>query len=109
MSGDDNVALDLVEAGGHGVISVASNLIPDKMHSMIHAALDGNIQGAREMESELAGFFKSMFVETNPIPIKAAMAMKGLCIEKYRLPMCPLSSEENRQVVADALREIGIL
>jgi len=109
LSGDDNVALDLIEAGGHGVISVASNIIPDKMHDMIHTALDGDMQGARKLEDELAAFFKAMFVETNPIPLKAAMAMKGLCKEKYRLPMCPLSSEEARKTVSEACRGIGIL
>lgn len=109
LSGDDNVALDLVEAGGHGVISVASNLIPDKIHEMIHSALKGDIEGARKLEAGLAGFFKAMFVETNPIPLKAAMAMKDLCLEKYRLPMCPLATDENRQVVTDALKGIGLL
>jgi 4-hydroxy-tetrahydrodipicolinate synthase len=109
LSGDDNVALDLVEAGGHGVISVASNIIPDKMHDMIHTALDGDMPGARKLEADLAGFFKSMFVETNPIPLKAAMALKGLCIEKYRLPMCPLATDENRREVMEAMKGIGLL
>jgi 4-hydroxy-tetrahydrodipicolinate synthase len=103
MSGDDNIALQLVEAGGDGVVSVASNLIPGKMVEMIHAGLRGDFQAAKALEASLSGFFQAMFVETNPIPIKTAMAMAGKCNEVFRLPMCSLSSEENRQIVADAV------
>lgn len=106
MSGDDNIALQLVKEGGDGVVSVASNLIPDRMVQMIHAGLKGDFKGADEMEAALAGFFQAMFVETNPIPIKTAMAMAGKCQEIFRLPMCQLATEENRKVVADALASL---
>lgn len=103
MSGDDNMALQLIEAGGDGVVSVASNLIPGKMVAMVHAALEGDFGKARELEAPLSLFFRAMFVETNPIPIKTAMAMAGKCQEIFRLPMCTLATEENRKVVADAV------
>lgn len=106
MSGDDNMALKLVEAGGDGVVSVASNIIPGKMVEMVHCALKGDLQGAGALEAPLADFFKAMFVETNPIPLKTAMAVEGMCQEIFRLPMCSLSTEENRKVVMDALAKI---
>ncbi len=106
MSGDDNMALQLVEAGGDGVVSVASNLIPGKMVEMIHTALKGDFKEAAALESVLSGFFRATFVETNPIPIKTAMAMAGKCQEVFRLPMCSLATEENRKVVADAMANL---
>ncbi len=108
VSGDDNMTLSLIEAGGKGVISVASNLIPGKMVEMIGLALDGKFVEAREKEKSLSKFFKTMFIETNPIPIKTAMAQKGWCEEKFRLPICPLSSEENRRKVEDAVDSLNI-
>lgn len=106
MSGDDTMALKLVEAGGDGVVSVASNIIPGKMVELIHCALRGDIQEAGVLEKPLVDFFQAMFVETNPIPIKTAMAVAGRCQEIFRLPMCSLSTEENRKIVTEALAKI---
>jgi 4-hydroxy-tetrahydrodipicolinate synthase len=106
MSGDDTMALKLVGEGGDGVVSVASNIIPGKMVEMVHCALQGDIQAAAALETPLVDFFKAMFVETNPIPIKTAMAVAGKCQEIFRLPMCSLSTEENRKIVTDALAKI---
>ncbi|MBW2984245.1 4-hydroxy-tetrahydrodipicolinate synthase [Candidatus Woesearchaeota archaeon] len=97
LSGDDGITLDLIKAGGHGVVSVASNLIPDKMVAMVSAALNGNMEEAEKLNSEMAEFFEGEFIETNPIPIKAALAMKGMCEEVYRLPMCEMSSENKEK------------
>ncbi len=108
VSGDDNMTLDLIEAGGKGVISVASNLIPDRMVEMVSLALDGNMEAAREKEKALSQFFKTMFIETNSIPIKTAMAMRGWCEEEFRLPICSLSTEENRKKVADVVDSLDI-
>jgi len=108
LSGDDNMTLNLIEAGGKGVISVASNLIPGKMVEMIGLALDGKFVEAREKEKSLSEFFKTMFIETNPIPIKTAMSMRGWCEEKFRLPICPLSSDENRRKVAQVIDNLSI-
>ena len=108
LSGDDNMTIDLIEAGGDGVISVSSNLIPHHMVEMVHTALDGDIAKARDLEARLAPFFKACFVETNPIPIKTAMAHIGWCEEVFRLPMCPLSTEENRAVLIEAVDALGL-
>lgn len=108
LSGDDNMTLDLIEAGGDGVVSVASNLIPGRMVEMVHTALDGDIAAARRMEDELMPFFKACFVETNPIPIKTAMAHFGWCDEIFRLPMCPLSSDDNRRTLLRALETLSL-
>lgn len=108
VSGDDNMTLSLIEEGGKGVISVASNLIPDKIVEMVTLALDGKMTEARVKEAQLADFFKTMFIETNPIPIKTAMAMKGWCEEVFRLPMCGLSSEGKRAKLKAIVDKVGI-
>ena len=108
LSGDDNMTLNLIEAGGKGVISVASNLIPDRMVEMVGLALEGKFEEAGEKEKKLSTFFKTMFVETNPIPIKTAMAMRGWCEEVFRLPICPLSNDENRRKVSEAVDNLNI-
>ena len=96
LSGDDNLALDLIGMGGDGVISVASNLFPHEMAEMVHAALDGRMEEAERLNSWFSAFFKACFIETNPIPIKTAMASQGWCREIFRLPLCQLESEEHR-------------
>ncbi len=108
VSGDDNMTLSLIEAGGKGVISVASNLIPDKIVEMVGLALEGKFEEARAKEALLADFFKTMFIETNPIPIKTAMAMRGWCEEEFRLPMCGLSSEGKRAKLKAVVDKVGI-
>ncbi len=108
LSGDDNMALDLIESGGDGVISVASNLLPAQMSEMVHAGLEGNFKKAREMESEMSSFFSACFVETNPIPVKTAMAHYGWCEEEFRLPMCSLESEEHREQLLASLAPINV-
>ena len=96
LSGDDNLALDLIGMGGDGVISVASNLFPREMAEMVHAALDGRMEEAERLNSWVSAFFKACFIETNPIPIQTAMASQGWCREIFRLPLCQLESEEHR-------------
>lgn len=108
LSGDDNMTVDLIEAGGDGVISVASNLIPDRMVRLVHTALDGSIDEARRLEEEFMPFFRACFLETNPIPIKTAMAACGWCEETFRLPMCPFTSESDRQALLEVLKELQI-
>ena len=108
LSGDDNLALDLIKLGGDGVISVASNLFPREMARMIHSALAGNWDEAEQLGSWFAPFFSLCFVETNPIPIKTAMAQCGWCRESFRLPMCPLESSKHREelfAVVDRMME----
>lgn len=108
LCGDDNMTVDLIEAGGNGVVSVAANLVPGKLKEMVHAALIGNINRARELEEKLMPFFKACFVETNPIPIKTAMSMKKWCQESFRLPMCPLSREEHYETIRKAMADLDV-
>ncbi len=107
LSGDDNMTLSLLRAGGDGVVSVASNLIPRQMVEFVHAALDGNFDQAQKDEDRLMEFFKALFLETNPIPIKTAMAMQGWCEEIFRLPMCGFSDESNYKTLEGILKRIG--
>jgi 4-hydroxy-tetrahydrodipicolinate synthase len=108
LSGDDNMAYPLMALGGVGVVSVASNIIPDRMKQLTQAALQGEWDRARQLHYELLPLFKGIFLETNPIPIKAAMAMKGFVEEIYRLPMCPLSPE-NRKSLTEILKGLKLL
>jgi 4-hydroxy-tetrahydrodipicolinate synthase len=108
LSGDDNFVLPLMILGGTGVISVASNIAPDRMVKMVHAALKGDWDTARKTHYELLPLFKIIFIETNPIPIKAAMAMKGMMAEVYRLPMCPMAPK-NREALETTLKELKLL
>ena len=96
LSGDDNLSLDVIRRGGDGVISVASNLFPSQMERLIHSALDGDYEEAERLNEWFAPFFKVCFIETNPIPIKTAMAECGWCRESFRLPLCSLENEEHR-------------
>ncbi len=102
LSGDDNLAFSLTALGGRGVISVASNLVPAKMVSVVDGVLKGELALARTVHFELLPLFRAILsLDTNPVPIKYMLHRAGYCEEVYRLPMTPLS-DENRAVV-DAL------
>lgn len=107
LSGDDNLAFPLTALGGKGVISVASNVIPDKMMEMISAALNDDIVKGRILHYSLLPLFKGLFLETNPIPIKYAMFLKGMIEESYRLPLCSMS-KENKQTFQEMFSKLGI-
>lgn len=89
LSGDDALTLPLMAVGGRGVISVASNEVPAEMVQMVESALAGDFAAARAVHNRLLPLMQVNFVEANPVPVKAAMAMMGLLEESYRLPMCP--------------------
>lgn len=107
LSGDDVLTYDLTKMGGVGVVSVAANLIPAKMKQFVDACVSGDADAA-VIASQLNAFFDMQFIETNPIPIKTAMAMKGLCKEVFRLPMCPMG-ETTRKKWADFLSKEGYI
>lgn len=88
LSGDDALTLPLMAVGGKGVISVASNEIPAEMVQMVEAALKGDFAAARAVHNRIMPLLQVNFVESNPVPVKAAMAAMGLLEEVYRLPMC---------------------
>lgn len=92
ISGDDSLTLPLMSLGAKGVISVLSNLIPDRIKAFTTAALASDFASARSIHYELLDLFKVMFIETNPVPIKAAMAIAGMDSGELRLPLCELEA-----------------
>ncbi len=109
LSGDDNIAVDLIKKGGQGVISVTSNIMPKEMTQMINLALKNDFNGAKELEDLLQPVFNVMFLETNPIPVKTAMAAMGLCEEIFRLPLCEFSVKDHRNKVLSVLKKLSLL
>jgi 4-hydroxy-tetrahydrodipicolinate synthase len=108
LSGDDGLTLPLMAAGGKGVISVASNIVPDRMSAMVKAGLKEDFEKMRKLHYELLPLFKVEFIETNPIPIKTALAMKGMIKEIFRLPMCEMYPE-NKKKLKSVLEDLNIL
>ena len=108
LSGDDSLTLPMMAVGASGVVSVSSNIIPLQMTEMVEAALAGDFVRAREYHRKYYALFRDQFIETNPVPIKAALAMTGLIAEEYRLPLCELSAE-HREKLAATLKRCGIL
>ncbi|HSK99238.1 MAG TPA: 4-hydroxy-tetrahydrodipicolinate synthase [Rubrobacteraceae bacterium] len=96
LSGDDPMTLPVIALGGRGVISVASNVAPGAVSEMVNALLSGDYERGRELHYELLPLFRTLFVETNPIPVKTAASLLGLCSDEMRLPMIPLSGENLR-------------
>ncbi len=92
LSGDDQMTFPLMALGGKGVISVVSNLVPDRMTAMVKSMLDGDVDKARAIHFQLFELCQAMFLETNPIPVKAALGLMGKIEPEYRLPLCPPSS-----------------
>lgn len=107
FSGDDASACDFMLQGGNGVISVTANVAPRLMHALCAAALAGNADEAHAINARLDGLHRKLFVESNPIPVKWAVAEMGLCPRGIRLPLTWLSAAAEAQV-RDAMRQAGI-
>ncbi len=107
LSGDDALTLPMMAVGAKGVISVASNLLPADVTAMVHAALAGDWDRARALHYRLYRLFCDLFVETNPIPIKAALAMVGKIAEEYRLPLSSMT-DSSREVLKSSMRAAGV-
>jgi 4-hydroxy-tetrahydrodipicolinate synthase len=108
LSGDDAVTLPLIALGGRGVISVVSNEIPAEMTELARLCLKGDFGGARALQHKYLPLMEVNFVESNPIPVKAALGLMGLLEPVYRLPMCPPKSE-NLAKIEKVLESIGLL
>jgi 4-hydroxy-tetrahydrodipicolinate synthase len=98
LSGDDPMTLPLAALGGVGVISVASNVAPGAVSEMVKALLEGEWERGRELHYELLPLFRALFVETNPIPVKTAASLLGLCSDEMRLPLIPMTGENLRRL-----------
>jgi 4-hydroxy-tetrahydrodipicolinate synthase len=107
LSGDDALLVPMMSVGAVGVISVASNIIPEKVKALVDACLENDFVSAREMHHSLYSLFRDMFIETNPIPIKAAMAYKEMLKEEYRLPLTPIGCD-NLNKLLDSLKSVGL-
>ena len=108
LSGNDNETLSLIASGAHGVISVASNIVPELMMELVNAIRNGNLIKARNLHFKLMPLFKNCFVESNPIPAKAAMHALGLMDNSLRSPLTP-ASESTYQLMVDTLRQLDML
>jgi 4-hydroxy-tetrahydrodipicolinate synthase len=107
LSGDDALTLPLMSVGGRGLVSVASNEVPAEMSRMVEFAAAGDFGAARRLHHELLPLMQINFIESSPIPVKAAMAMMGLVEEIYRLPMVP-PRQASRERIAQVLRDLGL-
>ena len=107
LSGDDALTVPMMSVGAVGVVSVASNVIPKEMKQLVDLCAAGDFGMASAMHRKLYRLFNGMFIETNPIPVKAAMAMRGLIEEEYRLPLCPLA-DKNREVLRQILADVPV-
>ncbi len=101
LSGEDDLTLPIITLGGSGVVSVVANEVPDIMSAMVRAALDGRVADARVLHYKLLGLMQVNFIETNPIPVKAALAMMGLIQEHYRLPLVPMADANRSRLQAE--------
>jgi 4-hydroxy-tetrahydrodipicolinate synthase len=106
LSGDDALTLPLLALGGDGVISVISNLVPGRVAALVRAGLEGDFETARRIHYELLPFTRAAFIETNPVPIKRALALAGLPSGPVRSPLGPLSPA-SEQTLSEAVRTLG--
>ena len=108
LSGDDQMTFPLMALGGKGVISVVTNIIPDKMSALVRHMLAGEIDKARAIHFEIFELCQAMFVETNPIPIKAALGLMGKIEPEFRLPLCPPASA-SLEKIRNALSKLNLI
>jgi 4-hydroxy-tetrahydrodipicolinate synthase len=108
LSGDDSLTLPFMAVGAQGVVSVASNVIPRQVAQMVKAFAAGKVKAALKIHQQYCPLFKDLFIESNPVPVKAALAMMGQIEEEYRLPLVPMS-KSNRATLMATMRACGVL
>jgi 4-hydroxy-tetrahydrodipicolinate synthase len=108
LCGDDSITIPLIALGGHGVVSVVSNEIPREFTALVQRALRNDFAGARELQRQYLPLMEVNFVESNPIPVKAAMALMGLLEPVWRLPLCP-PTPANLAKIEKVLETLGLL
>ena len=107
ISGDDSMTVEFMKRGAVGVVSVASNLIPAEVRALVNAAQSQDWKKAEELHQKYSGIFRDLFIESNPAPVKAAMAAKGWLAEELRLPLVPITEGSRRKLFA-TLKEAGL-
>lgn len=108
LSGDDSLTLPFMSVGAHGVVSVASNVIPHEVARMVRTYSQGNTSLALKIHDKYYPLFKDLFVETNPAPVKAALAMMGMMENEFRLPLVPISAA-SREKLKKTMKAVGLL
>jgi 4-hydroxy-tetrahydrodipicolinate synthase len=108
LSGDDALTLTFMKAGGVGVISVASNIIPNDVEDLVQSFLNGELSKAQKIHDRYDSLFRDLFIEPNPVPIKTALALRGACTSDVRLPLCEMS-DANRDILKKTLETTGLL
>ncbi|MFQ5416300.1 MAG: 4-hydroxy-tetrahydrodipicolinate synthase [Myxococcota bacterium] len=108
LAGDDALTLPILSVGGRGVISVSTNVAPGEMLGLVNAWRGGDVDGARAAHQRLLPFFDALFCETNPIPVKAAVALLGRIGDEIRLPLTEITPR-NRERLKVVLKELGLL
>ena len=106
LSGDDSLTLPMMAIGAKGVVSVAANLIPKEVADMVNYFLEGKLDKAMKLHYKMMPVFKALFIETNPIPVKASMGLIGLLTPEWRLPLCP-PVDETTEKLKKVLKEYG--
>lgn len=108
LSGDDSLTLPIMSVGGRGVISVVANVVPSDTSALTRYWLEGNFEAARKYHHKLFPLSKSMFIETNPIPVKTALRLLGRLNGEMRLPLCEMT-KENESKLSSALKNYGLM
>jgi 4-hydroxy-tetrahydrodipicolinate synthase len=108
LSGDDSLTLPFMASGAVGVISVASNIIPKEVQTLVQSFHDGDLSGAQRIHSRYYPLFRDLFIEPNPVPIKTALAETGLCTSDVRLPLCEMT-QSSRDLLLKTLKSTGVL
>lgn len=107
-SGNDDQIVPILSLGGQGVISVLSNVMPRETHDICQKFFDGDVAGSRELQLKYLELINNLFIEVNPIPVKTACGMMGMCGDSMRLPLCEME-ESNRQKLAESMKKAGLI
>ena len=108
LSGDDIFTLALLALGGKGIISVISNVVPGDMAALVDAFAAGDLDKARALHYRMAPLIDALFIETNPVPVKTALALMGKVQEEFRLPLCRMT-EKNREILKKTMQDYGLV
>lgn len=108
LSGDDSLTLPVLAIGGTGIVSVVANIVPKDVAALVNEFEKGNVEKARQIYYKLLPLIRAMFIETNPIPVKSAMGLLGMCEPDLRLPLCGMLPE-NLEKLKKALKDYGLL
>jgi len=107
-SGNDDMVVPLMSLKGSGVISVVANIAPKDTHDMVQKFLDGDVKGSCDLQLRMKALIDALFIEVNPIPVKAAMNLMSLCSDELRLPLTEMS-EGNLNILIDRMKEYGLI